>query len=173
MRVLQLRFHCRFTASEKIVTIGPLIFREPEQADTPKVLVTEPSGTSVDTQAIVVVEGSVVDTPMALQQNKSAEDPAVLVTGQAEASSASLLPLTGRSADSRNATPAVSLEAGAVVDEEGDTVVDKEAGASGLLEPEENSDLQTEEADTSEPIRTSVEVESEGVSVEEGAYASW
>ncbi|KAJ8359091.1 hypothetical protein SKAU_G00156160 [Synaphobranchus kaupii] len=89
-------------ASEKIVTIGPLIIQESEQTNPPEVLVTENSGTSVDApaspvdpSAVTIEAGTVVDTPRVLpvkQENTSLEDPADLMTGQPEASNESALP---------------------------------------------------------------------------------
>ncbi|XP_061099403.1 zona pellucida sperm-binding protein 3-like isoform X1 [Conger conger] len=114
------------SASAKTVTIGPLIVHSLGRAEhsgnsaDASDSVAE-AGSAVDPSAIPPEAGTAVDTPRSLED---------LATGQMETAT---LPLTGRSAHSADARPAISLEAGTL-------------GTSGL-ETESLDDLEIESWD--------------------------
>ncbi|KAG5847779.1 hypothetical protein ANANG_G00129840 [Anguilla anguilla] len=112
------------------------------------------AGSAVDPSAVTTDSGTVVDTPKVLpveQGNASVEDPAVLVTGQVEASSNnSTLPLTGRSASTAHSPPVHSLEAGTDVDTLAASTETEDTLSTSVLAMEqvENlDDLKAEEAE--------------------------
>ncbi|XP_064197558.1 zona pellucida sperm-binding protein 3-like [Anguilla rostrata] len=145
------------SALEKSVTIGPLIFRKPEQVDAPEVLAAEHSGTSVDTPAVMATAGSAVDPPaVATDSGTVVDTPKVLPVEQGNASveeasnNDSTLPLTGRSASTAHSPPVHSLEAGTDVDPLAASTETEDTLSTSVLAMEqvENlDDLKAEEAE--------------------------